>query len=97
MTIREIAAIAGVSPAAVSLVINNKKGVSAETRRHIQSIMEECGYVPAPVRRKADRFRLMILKFRAHGIALEENQGFTASIIDRIESECRRPRRPSGA
>ena len=88
MTIREIAAIAGVSPAAVSLVINNKKGVSAETRRHIQSIMEECGYVPAPVRRKADRFRLMILKFRAHGIALEENQGFTASIIDRIESEC---------
>ena len=90
MTIREIAAIAGVSPAAVSLVINNKKGVSAETRRHIQSIMEECGYVPAPVRRKADRFRLRILKFRAHGIALEENQGFTASIIDRIESECRR-------
>ena len=90
MTIREIAAIAGVSPAAVSLVINNKKGGSAETRRHIQSIMEECGYVPAPVRRKADRFRLMILKFRAHGIALEENQGFTASIIDRIESECRR-------
>lgn len=90
MTIREIAAIAGVSPAAVSLVINNKKGVSAETRRHIQSVMEECGYVPAPVRRKTDRFRLMVLKFRAHGIALEENQGFTASIIDRIESECRR-------
>ena len=60
MTIREIAAIAGVSPAAVSLVINNKKGVSAETRRHIQSIMEECGYVPAPVRRKADRFRDVI-------------------------------------
>ena len=80
----------GEMTAAVSLVINNKKGVSAETRRHIQSIMEECGYVPAPVRRKADRFRLMILKFRAHGIALEENQGFTASIIDRIESECRR-------
>lgn len=43
MTIREIAAIAGVSPAAVSLVINNKKGISAETRRHLQSIMEECG------------------------------------------------------
>ena len=33
MTIREIAAIAGVSPAAVSLVMNNKKGVSEETRR----------------------------------------------------------------
>jgi len=90
MTIREIAAIAGVSPAAVSLVINNKKGVSAETRRRIQSVMDECGYMPVPAKRKVDRFRLMVIKFRAHGIALEENQGFIASIIDRIESECRR-------
>ena len=52
MTIREIASIAGVSPAAVSLVINNKKGVSAETRRRIQSVMEECGYIPAPAKRR---------------------------------------------
>ena len=90
MTIREIAAIAGVSPAAVSLVINNKKGVSAETRRRVQSVMEENGYVPTPIKKKVERFRLMVIKFRAHGIALEENQGFIASIIDRIESECRR-------
>lgn len=90
MTIREIAAIAGVSPAAVSLVINNKKGVSAETRRRIQNVMDECGYMPVPNKRKVERFRLMVIKFRAHGIALEENQGFVASIIDRIESECRR-------
>ena len=90
MTVREIAAIAGVSPAAVSLVINNKKGVSAETRRHIQNVLEECGYTPAPSRKKVQRFRLMVIKYRAHGIALEENQGFIASIIDRIESECRR-------
>ena len=85
MTVREIAAIAGVSPAAVSLVINNKKGVSAETRRRIQNVIDESGYMPVPVnKRKADRFRLMVIKFRAHGIALEENQGFIASIIDRI-------------
>lgn len=90
MTIREIATIAGVSPATVSLVINNKKGVSTETRRRIQSVMEECGYIPAPTKKKIERFRLMVIKFRAHGIALEENQGFIASIIDRIESECRR-------
>ena len=41
MTIREIAAIAGVSPAAVSLVMNNKKGVSEETRRRVMSVVEE--------------------------------------------------------
>ncbi|MCI6378216.1 MAG: LacI family transcriptional regulator [Clostridiales bacterium] len=90
MTIREIATIAGVSPAAVSLVINNKKGVSEETRRRVMSVVEECGYVAAPQKKKGERFRLMVIKYRAHGIALEENQGFIASIIDRIESECRR-------
>ncbi len=90
MTIREIASIAGVSPAAVSLVINNKKGVSEETRRRVQSVVEECGYVVAGQKRKAKHFRLMVIKFRAHGIAIEENQGFIASIIDQIESECRR-------
>ena len=89
MTIREIAEIAGVSPAAVSLVINERKGVGEETRRRIRRVMEENGYAP-PVKRTDARFRLMVIKYRAHGIALEENQGFIASIIDRIESECRR-------
>ena len=41
MTIREIAAKAGVSPAAVSLVINNKKGVSEETVQKFMRILEE--------------------------------------------------------
>ena len=90
MTIREIAALAGVSPAAVSLVINNKKGVSDDTRKRILAVMEESGYAPA-VRKKSVRpLRIVVLKYRVHGIAFEENQGFIASIVDRIESECRR-------
>ena len=90
MTIREIATLAGVSPAAVSLVINGKKGVSEETRRRVTEIIVENGYHIAGKRKHEERFRLMVIKYRAHGIALEENQGFIASIIDRIESECRR-------
>ena len=90
MTIREIAAIAGVSPAAVSLVINNRKGVSEETRRRVQSVIDDVGYVTSQQKKKASNFRLTVIKYRAHGIALEENQGFIASIIDCIESECRR-------
>ena len=89
MTIREIASIAGVSPAAVSLVINHKKGVSEETRQKVQSVIDEYGYSVAWQKRKIKRFRLMVIKFHTHGIT-EENQGFIASIIDRIESECRR-------
>ena len=92
MTIREIANLAGVSPAAVSLVINNKKGISEETRRRVQAVIEENNYIVPGQNRNASkpkRFRLCVIKFRTHGIALEENQGFIAAIIDQIESECR--------
>lgn len=91
MTIREIANLAGVSPAAVSLVINKKKGVSDETRQRVLAVIEEHNYmVPGQKRSsKPKRFRLCVVKFRTHGIAIEENQGFIASIIDQIERECR--------
>ena len=60
MTIREIANLAGVSPAAVSLVINKKKGVSDETRQRVLSVIEEHNYmVPGQKRSsKPKRFRL---------------------------------------
>ena len=89
MTIREIAVKAGVSPAAVSLVINNKKGVSEETRKRILAVMEEVGYSPDARRKGEQPLKIVVLKYRVHGIAFEENQGFIASIVDRIESECR--------
>ena len=46
MNIREISKLAGVSPAAVSIVINNRKGVSASTREHVKRIMEQYNYHP---------------------------------------------------
>lgn len=45
-TLKDVAKAAGVSPQAVSLVINNKRGVSQETRRHIRSVIEELNYIP---------------------------------------------------
>lgn len=47
ITIRDIAREAGVSTAAVSYVLNDKKGVGAETRRKIERVMEEHGYRPS--------------------------------------------------
>ncbi len=46
LTIRDIAKLAGVSPATVSKTINNYSGVNEETRRKVQSIIEETGYQP---------------------------------------------------
>ena len=46
LTIKDIARIAGVSPTAVSFVLNNKEGVSDETRDRIKAIIEQTGFTP---------------------------------------------------
>ena len=52
MTIKEMAKLAGVSPSAVSIVLNNGKGVSDDTRARIQKIIDETHYVPNPMARR---------------------------------------------
>jgi len=46
LTIKEIAKMAGVSATAVSFVINDKPGVSEETRQKVQKIIDETGFKP---------------------------------------------------
>lgn len=46
MTTREIARLAGVSPAAVSFALNGKEGISPQTRRKILNIVQQVGYKP---------------------------------------------------
>lgn len=90
VTVRDIAAQAGVSAATVSLVLNNKKGVSNATRDKVQGILKASGYRVVAARSKAQKFCIRVVKYRAHGMAVEENQGFIASILDQIEQECDR-------
>lgn len=91
MTVKEIASLAGVSPAAVSIVLNNRNGVSEETRKRIQSILDEHKYTS----KKSSRGKckgaanILLLKYSLHGMIVEENQGFISSIIDQIEISCR--------
>ncbi len=44
MTIKELAEMAGVSPTAVSFVLNGKPGVSENTRKKVNEIIEKVGY-----------------------------------------------------
>ena len=46
LTIRDIAAMAGVSKTAVSFVLNNREGVSEETRKKVLSVIEQTNYTP---------------------------------------------------
>ena len=46
MTIRELSKLINVSPAAISIVINEKKGVSDETREKVLAAMQKYNYHP---------------------------------------------------
>lgn len=46
MTIYDIAKKAGVSASTVSRVVNNKPGISENTRNRIKKIIAECNYIP---------------------------------------------------
>ncbi len=46
MTIDDIARKAGVSTATVSRVLNNSSSVTEKTRKKVQNVIEECGYIP---------------------------------------------------
>lgn len=46
ITVKEIARMAGVSVTAVSFVLNNKPGVSDETRQKVQKIIDKTGFKP---------------------------------------------------
>jgi LacI family transcriptional regulator len=50
VTIKEIANMANVSTATVSMVINNKPGISSSTRKRVLSIVESYGYNVSPLK-----------------------------------------------
>lgn len=51
-SILDVARQANVAPSTVSLVVNGRRNVSAETRRRVQSVIEALGYVPGRQRRR---------------------------------------------
>lgn len=88
MLLKEIAEIVGVSPAAVSLVMKNKPGVSQEKRHAILELLKANGYevqFSAPVTPTSFRF----VKYYRHSHLVNGNPGFINRIIEALERECR--------
>lgn len=89
MTIRELAQLADVSPASVSIALNDKKGIGEETRRRILKIAEQYNYSGVRHTQQTKMKNVLVLKFRQGGMLVEENQSFVSTIIDAIEGELR--------
>lgn len=89
-TIRELAAVANVSIATISLVLNNKEGVGPETRRRVLDLIEESGYEPKPARtprqqeKKRKRRLVRLVKIRDSGLLIERNDEFVNRLLDGI-------------
>ncbi|MDR0951984.1 MAG: LacI family DNA-binding transcriptional regulator [Oscillospiraceae bacterium] len=92
MTVRDIARIAGVSPSTVSIVLNNRAGVSDQTRKRVLELLDEYGY--SSNRRGATVAKIngniCFLKYNDSGLIPEKNDNFISEIIDTVEVESRK-------
>lgn len=89
MKLKDIARVANVSISTVSLVLNNKEGVSKEKRDLIQNLLVENGYTVPESKVLHSTRNIRFLKYSRHGMLVNGNPGFVNSILDSVEKECR--------
>ena len=85
---REIAALANVSPAAVSIVYKGRPGVGSQKRKEIAELLTQNGYVVSPLTAPVQG-SIRFLKYIKHSYLVDGNTGFVNAIIDSVEQECR--------
>ena len=85
---KEIAQRAGVSPAAVSMALHGKKGVSEETRQRILAVARECNYVP-PSKVRNGKGTIVLLSDTMTGCAAEQTMGALVQICRQQSLELR--------
>lgn len=90
ISIRDIAKLAGVSPTTVSFVINNKKGVSEETREHVRRIIKENGYSEKrnAAHRRRDGRRVCIVRYSVDKASAMDNSELDSYLISSLHSIC---------
>ncbi len=90
-TIRDVAKKAGVSPATVSLVLNNRSGISEETRTQVQKAADSLGYrLQNSVQTIKSTGSICFLKIACHGhIINRDHNAFISDYIDGIENEAK--------
>ncbi len=87
--IRDIAEYVGLSPATVSMVLNNRPGFSDETRERVMEAARQLNYQPTSTKRSVDQSEsLPFVIFKRHGEVVAETP-FFASLIEAIEGEAK--------
>lgn len=87
---KDIANKMGVSPAAVSLVLNNKPGVGEEKRKQILAYIKECGYTTSAITagKVEQRGKLTFVVYKKHGKVVGDSH-FYYELMEEIERDAR--------
>ncbi len=81
VTIRDVAQLAGVSPATVSKVLNGTSYVSAETRDRVQAAIDKLNFRPNTIARSLKKSRTLTI-----GLVTDDLEGvFTMSMMRGVE------------
>lgn len=85
----DIASRLSLSKATVSLVLNNKPGVSEKTRQRVLETLCEMGGETPDMRRLAATHSIRLVVYRRHGLIVEDTP-FFSTLLQGCESEARR-------
>jgi LacI family transcriptional regulator len=88
ITANEIARIVGVSPATVSIVLNNRPGVSEETRKQILDVARSLGYSKTGKNKELLGKSLGLVIYKKHGDVVGDTPSI-AEFVQGIEQESR--------
>lgn len=87
MTLKDIAALAGVSTATVSYVLNNRENkVSPEVAARVRSIVEEVGYRPNPLAKSLRSSKSGILGVMTEDLSVWQVGSVMQGVMDEAES-----------
>ena len=88
MTVKELAQKIGVSPAAVSMALNDKPGVSELTREMILRVAKEEGYDFRKIKRKiTNQPKIAFVIFKKHGAVVADTP-FFSELTESVTRSC---------
>lgn len=67
--VKDLASMLNLSPSTVSLVLNNRPGISEATRNKVRKAVKDMGYEELLVSESQEKKNILFLVYRKHGIA----------------------------
>ena len=92
ITAKELAALLGLSESAISLALNNKPGVSAQTRKRVLAAAEKNGYDFSRINPQTDQTptgSIYFIIYRKNGAVVADTPFFT-ELSEGVDLECKR-------